>query len=69
MKGEAGRFHQIRVQFASARHPLFGDPKYGGGLSKQGEQLALENNGDSPRCTTRAIPICAYVYAPFYTTE
>ncbi|MBR4079201.1 MAG: RluA family pseudouridine synthase [Christensenellaceae bacterium] len=25
-----GRTHQIRVQFASRRHPLFGDGKYGG---------------------------------------
>lgn len=26
-----GRTHQIRVQFASRKHPLFGDRKYGGG--------------------------------------
>jgi 23S rRNA pseudouridine1911/1915/1917 synthase len=32
-----GRTHQIRVQFASRRHPLFGDRKYGG----SGEGLAL----------------------------
>ncbi len=25
-----GRTHQIRVQFASRKHPLFGDSKYGG---------------------------------------
>jgi len=25
----SGRFHQIRVQFASRKHPLFGDGKYG----------------------------------------
>jgi 23S rRNA pseudouridine1911/1915/1917 synthase len=32
-----GRTHQIRVQFASRRHPLYGDRKYGG----QGEALGL----------------------------
>lgn len=26
-----GRTHQIRVQFSSRRHPLYGDGKYGGG--------------------------------------
>ena len=26
---ETGRTHQIRVQFASRKHPLFGDKKYG----------------------------------------
>mgnify|MGYP000514913062 CR=1 FL=1 len=26
---ETGRTHQIRVQFASRRHPLWGDGKYG----------------------------------------
>ncbi len=34
---KTGRTHQIRVQFASRRHPLFGDRKYGG----KGEGLAL----------------------------
>lgn len=34
-----GRAHQIRVQHASAGHPLWGDARYGGG--KPGEQLAL----------------------------
>lgn len=32
-----GRTHQIRVQFASRQHPLYGDRKYGG----TGGQLAL----------------------------
>jgi 23S rRNA pseudouridine1911/1915/1917 synthase len=34
---ETGRTHQIRVQFASRKMPLYGDRKYGGG----GEGLAL----------------------------
>src|SRR5690349_23049935 len=29
---ETGRTHQIRVHMAHARHPLIGDPLYGGGL-------------------------------------
>lgn len=36
-----GRSHQIRVQFSSIGHPLFGDQKYGAGKSKPGEQIAL----------------------------
>ncbi|MBR7166102.1 MAG: RNA pseudouridine synthase [Clostridia bacterium] len=31
-----GRTHQIRVQFASRKHPLFGDRKYGGAGSPLG---------------------------------
>lgn len=34
---DTGRTHQIRVQFASRKHPLFGDKKYGGA----GDRLAL----------------------------
>jgi 23S rRNA pseudouridine1911/1915/1917 synthase len=34
-----GRSHQIRVQFASQGHALWGDARYGGG--KPGEQIAL----------------------------
>jgi 23S rRNA pseudouridine1911/1915/1917 synthase len=36
---ETGRPHQIRVQMASAGHPLWGDNRYGGGAP--GQQLAL----------------------------
>jgi 23S rRNA pseudouridine1911/1915/1917 synthase len=34
-----GRSHQIRVQFASQGHALWGDARYGGG--RPGEQIAL----------------------------
>ena len=37
---ETGRSHQIRVQFSSRNHPLYGDQKYNKG-SKAGEQIAL----------------------------
>lgn len=35
-----GRSHQIRVQFSSRNHPLYGDQKYNSN-SKVGEQIAL----------------------------
>lgn len=37
-----GRTHQIRVQFASHRHPLYGDGKYG---SRQKGSIALQSCG------------------------
>lgn len=33
VKLETGRSHQIRVQFAHRKHPLFGDGKYGGTIN------------------------------------
>lgn len=36
-----GRSHQIRVQFSTIGHPLYGDQKYGSRLNKPGQQLAL----------------------------
>lgn len=32
---DTGRFHQIRVQFASRKHPLLGDRRYGGPTAQQ----------------------------------
>lgn len=38
---KTGRSHQIRVQFASRRHPLFGDQRYGQDVNKVGQQISL----------------------------
>lgn len=36
-----GRPHQIRVQLSTIGHPLYGDQKYGAGVNKPGQQIAL----------------------------
>ncbi|NLT95184.1 MAG: RNA pseudouridine synthase [Clostridia bacterium] len=36
-----GRSHQIRVQFASIGHPIYGDQRYGSNLNKPKLQIAL----------------------------
>lgn len=38
---QTGRPHQIRVQFAAIGNPLYGDQKYGAGLNRPGQQIAL----------------------------
>ena len=38
---KTGRPHQIRVQFASRKHPLFGDQRYGQDVNKVGQHKAL----------------------------
>ena len=37
---KTGRPHQIRVQFASRKHPLFGDQRYGQNVNKVGQQIS-----------------------------
>ncbi|MGN0707222.1 MAG: RluA family pseudouridine synthase [Faecalibacterium sp.] len=48
-----GRTHQIRVQFASRRHPLWGDGKYGsrckGSIALQSARLAFEHPSTGKR--------------------
>lgn len=41
IKLHTGRSHQIRVQMQTIGCPLYGDQKYGGSLSRPGQQLAL----------------------------
>ncbi|HSQ34228.1 MAG TPA: RluA family pseudouridine synthase [Peptostreptococcaceae bacterium] len=41
---KTGRSHQIRVQFASRGHALYGDQKYGKSINKVGQQIALWSN-------------------------
>ena len=36
-----GRPHQIRVQFSTIGHPLYGDQKYGREVNRPGQQIAL----------------------------
>lgn len=38
---KTGRSHQIRVQFSSRKHPLFGDQRYGQDVNKIGQQISL----------------------------
>ncbi len=38
---KTGRFHQIRIQFSSRNHPLFGDKKYGAKIDCDNSQIGL----------------------------
>lgn len=38
---DTGRSHQVRVQFSTIGHPLYGDQRYGFKLNKAGQQIAL----------------------------
>nr|UWI50088.1 RluA family pseudouridine synthase [Clostridioides difficile] len=41
---KTGRSHQIRVQFATRKHPLYGDQRYGQEVNKVGQQISLWSN-------------------------
>jgi len=40
---QTGRYHQIRVQFAHAGHPIVGDVKYGSRLARNSAGIALSH--------------------------
>lgn len=50
---DTGRFHQIRAQFSSRRHPIVGDKKYGarsvlrGGIALMSSHLSANIKGES----------------------
>lgn len=61
---ETGRTHQIRVQFASRRHPLWGDGKYGsrykGAIALQSARLAFSHpETGQPLVFTLPAPPCS----------
>ena len=56
-----GRFHQIRCQFASRRHPLLGDGKYGS--RERGCTVALWSHRITFRHPTSEKP-CGFTLAP-----
>lgn len=56
---ETGRTHQIRVQFASRRHPLLGDKKYGARLPYHGLSLWCRAISFADPDTGAAVTFCA----------
>ena len=56
-----GRHHQIRVQFAGHATPLYGDERYGGGLSTKSTTMTVDRGrkkssfGDA----RRSLALCA----------
>lgn len=49
---KTGRFHQIRIQFASMGNPILGDKKYGAPFSLKDKSIALCATGLSFYCAT-----------------
>lgn len=56
-----GRHHQIRVQFAGHGTPLYGDERYGAGLSTKSTAGPVDNRKGkfSPRGPRRSLALCS----------
>ena len=54
-----GRHHQIRVQFAGHATPLYGDERYGGGLSTKSTTMTVDRGGKKQLwgCTPASGPV------------
>lgn len=65
-----GRTHQIRVQFASRKHPLIGDIKYGGKkddikLSLWSHEISFNHPISGKRLDFRLLPLDAFPWNVF----
>lgn len=60
---ETGRTHQIRVQFASRRHPLLGDRRYG--AKDDAKQLCLWSRSVAFRHPDTGEPVTVFAKEPF----
>ncbi|MBR5295887.1 MAG: RluA family pseudouridine synthase [Clostridia bacterium] len=69
---ETGRTHQIRVQFASRKMPLYGDKKYGGsgeGLALYCHKLSLIHPKTKKEITFSALPSDGKIWNTFFPTK
>ena len=69
---KTGRTHQIRVQFASRKLPLYGDRRYGAGTSLPGGRIALWSHcliftgqGMSEAKSVTSLPPCEFPWNLF----
>jgi 23S rRNA pseudouridine1911/1915/1917 synthase len=73
---KTGRTHQIRVQFASRKLPLYGDGRYGAGTSLPGGRIALWSHvlifarqGEQSGKNVRSVPPDEFPWNLFPTLE
>ncbi len=69
---ETGRTHQIRVQFASRKMPLFGDRKYGGtgeGLALFCHRLTFPHPKTKEMLSFSALPPMNAPWLPFFSDK